>query len=254
MRERDLYLLLNASGVGARGRGSHGHNDALSLEVSACNVSFIIDPGTYVYTANLEERNLFRSTRYHSTVEVDGREQNTTNQSLPFVLGNEAQPRVLCWKTTTESDFIRAEHRGYARFAEPVVCMRTLRFYKRKRFWLMEDSFDGTGSHDFRFRFHLAPGLDVRVRGEMVEALDSTSGARLLISPLDAGMKPGLEELFASNDYGAKRQSVAARWTVRARVPLKKLWAIVPLCPHEAEEERLRLIKDLRGLKEVSDT
>ncbi|HEV7375557.1 MAG TPA: alginate lyase family protein, partial [Pyrinomonadaceae bacterium] len=72
LRDGDLYLLFNASGNGLSGRGSHGHNDALSLEVSACGTSFITDPGTYVYSADLRERQLFRSTAYHSTVEVDG--------------------------------------------------------------------------------------------------------------------------------------------------------------------------------------
>ena len=68
LRDRDLYLLFNASHAGIHGRGSHGHNDALCLEVSACGRAFIVDPGTYVYTGNLEERHRFRSTAYHSTV------------------------------------------------------------------------------------------------------------------------------------------------------------------------------------------
>src|SRR3712207_6914025 len=37
----------NAGGAGLKGRGAHGHNDALSIEVSACGVSFVRDPGTY---------------------------------------------------------------------------------------------------------------------------------------------------------------------------------------------------------------
>jgi hypothetical protein len=252
MRERDLYLLFNASGVGARGRGSHGHNDALSFEVSACHVSFVVDPGTHVYTANLEERNLFRSTRYHSTVEVDGQEQNTTNVSTPFVLGNEAQPRVLEWKTSADTDFIMAEHRGYTRLPEPVTCTRAVRFDKRQRFWLVEDSLTGSaGEHDFRFRFHLSPGLEVSVRDEIVEALDVKSGARLLIAPLDLKMKPALEELFASNDYGSKHPSLSACWAVRALSPLQARWAIVPLCPHDREEERLNLIRNLRAVEDL---
>src|SRR5437870_7060321 len=68
LRDDDLYLLFSASESGIKGRGSHGHNDALSIEVSACGTAFIIDPGSYVYTAHLHERNLFRSTAYHSTV------------------------------------------------------------------------------------------------------------------------------------------------------------------------------------------
>ncbi|HEY0322788.1 MAG TPA: alginate lyase family protein [Pyrinomonadaceae bacterium] len=246
MRDCDLYLLFNASGVGANGRGSHGHNDALSLEVSACGVSFIVDPGTYVYTADLEERNLFRSTRYHSTVEVDGEEQNTTDASTPFVLGDEAHPRVLQWETAQATDVISAEHSGYARLSEPVTCRRSVRFDKHKRFWLVEDTFDGMGEHDFHFRFHFASGLEVRVLDEMVEALDERCGARLFITPLDVSLKPLLEELFISNDYGAKSPSLSACWTARARVPLKVHWAIIPACRDEAEAERLDLIKELR--------
>jgi hypothetical protein len=245
MRERDLYLLFNASGVGARGRGSHGHNDALSLEVSACNTSFIVDPGTYVYTANLEERNLFRSTRYHSTVEIDGEEQNTTNRNTPFVLGDEAHPRVLQWETSRDADFIKAEHGGYRRLPEPVTCTRSVRFDKRQRFWLVEDAFSGAGEHRFSFRFHLASGLKVGVRDEMVAARDEQSGATLFIAPLDLRVKPELEGVFTSNDYGAKHPSLSACWTVRAHVPLRALWAIVPACPDETEEERLALIKGL---------
>jgi uncharacterized heparinase superfamily protein len=240
MRDDDLYLLFNASGVGARGRGSHGHNDALSLEVSACNTSFIVDPGTYVYTAHLEERNLFRSTRYHSTVEVDGQEQNTTDVSTPFVLGNEAQPRVLKWETTPDVDFIKAEHKGYARLPEPVTCARSVRFDKRQRLWLVEDSFSGTGEHDFSFRFHLASGLRVDVLDEAVEALDYKSNTRLLIAPLNINVEPSLERLFTSTDYGAKSPSISACWTQRARVPLSVLWALVPVCADEAEEEKLK--------------
>lgn len=247
-RDRDLYLLFNASGVGARGRGSHGHNDALSLEVSACGVSFIIDPGTYVYTANLKERNIFRSTRYHSTVEVDGAEQNTTDERTPFVLGDEAHPSLLVWETTREHDLVAAEHTGYKRLREPVTCRRSVRFDKRGRFWLVEDKLEGAGEHDVRFRFHLAGGLAVQARDEIVEAADETSGARLFIAPLSSGMRPELERVFMSRDYGSKLASLAACWTAgRTSVPLTARWAIVPVCASESEVERLTLITSLRA-------
>ncbi len=58
LRDDDLYLLFNASGCGLNGRGSHGHNDALSIEVSACGTAFIVDPGSYVYTADLQRASL----------------------------------------------------------------------------------------------------------------------------------------------------------------------------------------------------
>ena len=126
LRDDDLYLLFNASGCGLNGRGSHGHNDALSIEVSACGTSFIVDPGSYVYTADLHERHLFRTTAYHSTVQIDGVEQNTTDEQTPFVIGDEAHPRALKWETNAEADQVIAEHDGYRRLNRAVTHRRSV--------------------------------------------------------------------------------------------------------------------------------
>ena len=129
MRDCDLYLCFNASDAGIHGRGSHGHNDALSIEISAGGRAFIVDPGTYVYSADLQQRHEFRSTAFHSTVVIDGKEQNTTNRDTPFVIGNEAKPRVLEWKTSDDLDKLVAEHYGYS----PLVHRRSITFNKRER-------------------------------------------------------------------------------------------------------------------------
>ncbi|HYE66485.1 MAG TPA: alginate lyase family protein [Pyrinomonadaceae bacterium] len=247
MREADLYLLFNASGSGIRGRGSHGHNDVLSLEVSACGRPFIIDPGTYVYTSDLDERQRFRSTAYHSTCEIDGEEQNTINVRLPFIIGDEAQPQVLSWDVKTDLDIIVAEHSGYERLAAPVKHRRAVEFNKRERFWLIEDAFVGRGEHVFRFRFHLAPGLEAGVHANgIVLACDKISGARLFIAALDPHEHPVFESLFASRDYGAKSPSLAACWSVRAHAPLTTRWMIVPVCASEDAEAKLELITRLQ--------
>lgn len=243
MREGDLYLLFNASGGGLNGRGSHGHNDVLSIEVSACGVSFIADPGTYVYRTDLHERHLFRSTAYHSTVEVDDTEQSTISESLPFIIGNEAQPRVMKWETSEARDLVVAEHTGYTRLAQPVTHRRAIRFDKPQRFWLIEDALNGAGEHLFKFRFHFAQGLEVKVRADRVlEVCDKITAARLLIVPLDALEKPALEERWTSREYGAKMPSVNACWTVREGAPLTARWLLVPLCAGEDENERMKLI------------
>ena len=249
LRDRDLYLLFNASGNGLAGRGSHGHNDALSLEVSACGTSFIIDPGTYVYSADLQERQLFRSTAYHSTIEVDGVEQNTTHASLPFVIGDEAHPRVLRWETSAEHDIIMAEHDGYKRLAEGVTHRRTVRFYKRERLWTIEDSFTGVGEHVFRFRFHLAEHIKVSLHAQgVVRAFDEMTGARLFIISQHLQDEPEFEPCFRSRDYGAKSATFSACWTVRDVAPCKFAWALVPACVGEDELERLSLTESFRIL------
>lgn len=230
MREGDLFLVFNASGNGANGRGSHGHNDSLSIEVSACGTSFIVDPGTYVYRTDLDQRNLFRSTAYHSTVEVDGLEQNTTVRDIPFVIGDEAHPRVLKWETGEHRDLIVAEHAGYARLSSPVKHQRAVTFDKIERHWIVEDSIFGEGVHDLRFHFHFASELDISLHEEtIVQAQDKSSGARLFLTTFDLSEPPKLDKSFTSRDYGAKSTSITAGWTCNSSLPLIVRWFIVPL-------------------------
>ena len=214
MRDGDLYLCFNASDAGINGRGSHGHNDVLSIEVSAGGHAIIVDPGTYVYSADLAKRHEFRSTAYHSTVQIDGLEQNTIRVDTPFVIGNEAKPRVLEWKTSDDFDKVVAEHYGY-----PVTHRRTVTFDKRARLWVIDDEFFGDGEHVYEARFHFAPGLDVKVSGAAVEA----SG--LVVALLNSEVEPVLENQSASIDYGQMSDSVSACWKISGK-PRKLTWQI----------------------------
>ena len=223
MRKDDLYLCFNTSGAGLNGRGSHGHNDALSIEVSARKRAFIIDAGTYVYTADLKQRHLFRSTAYHSTVKIDGQEQNSTLEQVPFVIGDEAHPRVLQWQTSDLSDRVVAEHSGYARLSSPVIHRRTVVFDRVKNWWSIEDEFFGDGDHDYEVRFHFAPELSITMTEATVTASDGDIGMR--VSLLDMETAAVLETQASSRDYGEKIESITACWHFCGK-PGKLRWKI----------------------------
>lgn len=205
MRDRDLYLCFNASGVGINGRGSHGHNDALSIEISAGGRGLIVDPGTYVYSADLDQRHAFRSTAYHSTVQIDHLEQNTIDRNAPFVIGNEAKPRVLEWQTSADFDKVVGEHYGY-----PVVHRRTIVFNKRERTWLIDDEFFGEGEHLYEARFHFAPGVEAH---------------ELSIKCLNTDVQPVFESQPVSRDYGEMTDAISACWRISGP-PRKLSWEI----------------------------
>ena len=266
LRDQDLYLLFNASGTGLSGRGAHGHNDALSLEVAACGTSFISDPGTCVYTADLKLRHQFRSTGYHSTVEVDGREQNTIEEQTPFYLGDEASPRKLHWESSDQRDLVIAEHYGYKNLPSgQITHRRAVMFEKMERYWLIEDTLTGSGRHTFRFCFHIAPGLEVLPEADgFSEIRDNENNARLLIVPLDLkgeaalefdtkpaaepnlGKGPVAEPRWFSRDYGSKIPSLAVCWRVEAEAPLDVRWLLVPICGPEDTGGRLALVERLK--------
>lgn len=241
LRNEDLYLLFSASGAGLNGRGSHGHNDVLSVEVSACGCAFIVDPGTYVYTAALGERHLFRSTAYHSTVEIDDIEQNKTEEATPFIIGDDARPRLIDWNAGDTSDRVSAEHYGYQRLPQPVTHRRTVIFNKHERFWAIEDDFVGAGEHKFAARFHFDAGIEVTLNNQGVRGLDPVSGHSLFLRSLDLKEVPELESNFISRDYSEKLASVSVCWTIQRSMPARLRWIIVPARAREDADARLRV-------------
>lgn len=257
LRKDDLYLLFNLGGAGKGRPRSHGHNDALSIEVSAGGRAFIVDPGSYVYTADLHERHRFRSTAYHSTIQVDDAEQNTTNQESPFVIGDEARGRLLSWKTTRECDHASAEHSGFLRMGQSITHRRKLTFDKTAGWWLVEDEIAGEGEHTIAARFHFDAGLEVEVREgkhtgarneNAVAAWDKMDGltgnaAKLLVCALDVKQPPRLEPRFTSKHYGSKQPSVSACWSVKVSLPCKLRWAIVPVRAAESIDERVKAVQ-----------
>jgi uncharacterized heparinase superfamily protein len=243
LRHDDLFLVFNANGTQNGRPASHRHNDALSVEISACGRAFIVDPGSYVYTADLRERHLFRATSYHSTVQIDDIEQNTIREDAPFVSGVEARSRVWLWESTPERDRVIAEHSGYERLGQPVKHQRTITFYKPDRWWLVEDEIIGRGEHNAASRFHFDAGLEVSLFDDnSVMARDKMSGACLIVCSLDLHQSAELEAQFTSWHYGSRAESLSACWMTKVNAPAKLRWAIVPVCSGEDHNERLCLV------------
>jgi hypothetical protein len=165
-------------------------------------------------------RHAFRSTAYHSTIKIDNEEQNTTALDTPFVIGNEAQPRVLEWQSTEDYDKVVAEHYGYRRLPVSVTHRRTVTFNKSEVSWLIEDEFFGDGEHEFEAWFHFNDGLKVEVRGKDIEATDKTD-LGLVVTSLTLDRSPTLVDQHVSRDYGELIDSVSACWRVSGNV--KKL-------------------------------
>ncbi|MFN0277983.1 MAG: alginate lyase family protein [Pyrinomonadaceae bacterium] len=245
MRDGDLYLHFNASDCGLNGRGSHGHNDALSIEISAFGREFIVDPGSFAYNLDREARHQFRSTAYHSTVMIDGEEQRTTNAELPFIIGNEAKPFVDDWQTSMTRDRVSAVHFGYERLKKPITHRRTVEFSKTEKYWLIEDKLTGTGRHKFNFAFHLSPGLEVACLDHNIINISDNEGRHLYICAKGIDSKPEIVPSFVSRNYGHKENSSILTWEITAAVPFITRFVIVPASSAENSASRLELLKRL---------
>jgi len=76
--------------LGLSGLGGHNHNDNLSFELNYNHRDIFVDPGTYVYTSNPEQRNNYRSIKNHNTIDI-GIEPNNLNVNI-FHLKSASNP------------------------------------------------------------------------------------------------------------------------------------------------------------------
>ncbi len=154
------FLLFDAGPQGLQGCG-HGHADALSVACAADGVDWLIDPGTYVYTASREWRAAFNGTRAHNTVVIDG-----LDQSVPvdfFKWKEIPDTKLELWLTSPSLDVAVGSHNGYRRLSEGVLHRRRVIFCK-PHFWLITDELKGTGQHAAEFLFHFAPETKLEMR------------------------------------------------------------------------------------------
>ena len=195
LRHGDLYAAIDAGPVGLAGHGGHAHNDTLSIEIQAGREDLIVDPGTGGYTADLAQRDRFRSTAAHNTVRVDGLEINPI-PSLPFQLPGVDRPAIARSTFRRTFDLVEALHRGYERLPDPVVHRRVVLLNALTRRVVVEDRLEGRERHRLEWFFHLAPRVETALAdgssrvvgragsvGFTLEATVLPPGARIRIAP-----------------------------------------------------------------------
>ncbi len=74
LQSDELYVQVDAGPFGWGGAG-HSHADTLSLVAWYRGAPVLVDPGTFTYLGNPAERNRFRGTPAHNTVNIDRRDQ-----------------------------------------------------------------------------------------------------------------------------------------------------------------------------------
>lgn len=164
MRDTKNYCIVSCGSNGQNERGGHCHNDKLSFELCIDGQDIVVDPGTYVYTADPEARNKFRGTAFHNTVVVDGQEQGGFDPKNLFALGSDARPRCLKWETGEEVHTFVGEHYGFGRLAQPVIHRREIRFHRKEKKLQIIDRFEGKGEHTLEWNIILSPEFKPELR------------------------------------------------------------------------------------------
>jgi len=146
-------LFIDAGPQGAFHAG-HGHADALSIQLIADGRRVLIDPGTYCYVC--PDRDRFRGTAAHNTLQADGRDQ--AEPAGPFAWKNLPEVTVDRWQTGENFDFFAGHHNGY----RPVIHYRWV-FGLKSRFWLVRDLVTGPGRHRLDIHWHFLDENDIAI-------------------------------------------------------------------------------------------
>jgi hypothetical protein len=155
-------VIFSAMPNGINGKGSHTHNDKLSVIVRIDGEELLRDSGTACYTRDPALRNRFRSTAAHNTVQIDGEEQNrfSTSPENVFRISDDAHVTPIVVEEVDEGQVLRASHDGYSRLG--VLHTRIVKVAKRSV--ILEDQFSSSGNHTFEAHFHLHRLWQVAIR------------------------------------------------------------------------------------------
>lgn len=232
-RHGGVYLLVTNARVGTKGFGNHKHNEQLSFEWHVGGEPVIVDPGSYVYTSDFAARNLFRSTAYHSTLMIDGVEQNEFNPEWLFRMFEKAEATHVSHAGRDGRAVYVGQHNGYKRLEAPVgVHERRFEMVLATGALAIEDRLDGEGEHALTWHFHLAPGVEIALQGEG-RALLTTPGGRSVQLSFPAELSATVADAWYSPGYGARVACKALDLAVRADVAANPVWTFA-LMPHAA--------------------
>jgi uncharacterized heparinase superfamily protein len=225
LRSDDVHLVARWGGVGQNGVGGHGHNDLSSYELSY-GIPFLVDPGTYVYTADPIARDEFRSARAHNVAVVDGLDMHEIPPQCPFAMPSSTRFVVDVWEDRAETALLSGWHDGYSRDLASIVCRRTISLDKRTHVAEVADEVSGDGHHVVESLLHLAPGTAAR--------MTSRAGARVRCSDRELAVVfagadvVAVEDGWISSNYGSRERAPVIRATAHAPLPLRLSYRMVP--------------------------
>lgn len=239
-RQSDQNMLLFDAGPQGMDGCGHGHADALSIVCSAQGTNWLVDPGTFVYTASREWRDYFRSTHAHNTVVVDERGQSEPIEA--FKWRDICPARLERWATSPNLDYASGVHDGYKRLSEPVAHRRRVVFVKPDR-WFLLDELSGRGPHSLEFLFHFCPDVRLHIEGPGCWAEKGSSRFFLATDPrltLDTifGGESRLRGWY-SRDYGHHEPAAVLVGKIHCSVPARFPWILWPGAPDEARLEQV---------------
>ncbi|MBJ3783123.1 heparinase II/III family protein [Devosia sediminis] len=202
---RETMLAFDHGPLGYLSIAAHGHADALAIWLHVDGQPVIVDAGTYLYHSGGAERDRFRGTAAHNTLEING-----TNQSTIVGAFNWSH-KARAWRLPEAGEelAVAARHDGYSR---PFGVVHERRVAQAPGGFTVTDSLAGplTAVADTVLRLYLDPSITAQRDAEGRVAL-SRDGKALMHLTFETSTGSALAaELLpteVSPSFGAKEPS-----------------------------------------------
>lgn len=222
IKKADLYLIFSNTSLSCypdlhrKMLGTHTHADGLSFELSIGKQDFIIDPGSYVYTASAVERNKFRSTGKHNTLTIDGQDQvGLLDTNLFSVKGfNEVEKMEI--KENEEGICVSGDRMWNLPSDLNVFHTRKITLKSETELEVLDEIRCGS-EHNFVWHFYLAPEISpeiiandtVVLRGSnnLVLNVCFSSSNKYLVEIVDCEISPSYGVLISSKSIRISMQA-----------------------------------------------
>ncbi len=201
LRNDKIYLIIKCGPNGMNGDGGHIHNDQLSFELNVSGKDFIIDPGTYVYTADYKLRNIFRSSSMHNTLQVGNLEQNTFEEKELFRINNETDAQLLNFN----NNHFKGRHYGFKDKAG-IIVKREVKLEDKKI--IIDDFIIKKDIENLEYkkyiRFYLDKEVEIEKKHEYI--ILTNENVRIKLFNLQKS-EYKIEKSWMAKEYGIKEET-----------------------------------------------
>lgn len=170
--KQNVDILYDVGELGIGKVAGHGHDDLTSIIVTINDRKFIVDPGTYTYSAHDHRRSYMRSTSAHNTILIDNTPRIKPLSSFDW--NKTIKGHVTRYGFSDTIDFAEADYQYKAHV------MHRRKMVLQKNGWIgVQDYINGHGRHQVELNFHLSP--EVIIVEQTINSITSKNGQNYLI-------------------------------------------------------------------------
>jgi uncharacterized heparinase superfamily protein len=199
LKNNRINCIIDAGKIGPDYLPGHAHCDTLSYELSINGNRVVVNAGVFQYAG--DERNVYRATRSHNTVEIDNAEQHEIWST--FRVARRGYPRNVSVKRDTEGLFFSGQHTGYQRLKGKPIHQRDVHLSANEI--TIVDRVIGKGEHSAKSFIHFHPQVEIIKKSQC--QLELRRGDSVFVLKIPEKSNWELDQYEYSAEFGLKEKT-----------------------------------------------